>query len=87
MLVSSLTNYLVTQLYIIARSKKGRDNSKQNFKHDLSADYARDSQLPSMKHSMGMAKDTAEYSNYGVHNSMLSKAYGDAAPYGKIYFV
>jgi hypothetical protein len=52
------------------------------FQNDMSADYAREAHIPSMKGNMSMEYDTNEFPGIGVHNTMLSKAHGDAAPYG-----
>lgn len=49
----------------------------------MSMDYIRESQIPSMKGNMSMEYDAKDFSAYGAHNTMLSKAYGDS--YGKSY--
>lgn len=48
----------------------------------MSVDMIRDAQIPSMKGNMSMEYEPKDYSGYGPHNTMLSKAYGDG--YGKL---
>jgi len=52
----------------------------------MSADFAMDGAIPSMKGNMTMDYDPREMSGAGVNNSMISKGYRDSANYGKSRF-
>ena len=56
----------------------------RKFQHDFNADYARDAQLPSMKHNISADSQLEDLSGFGINNIMLSKVYEEATPYGDI---
>ena len=68
----------------LAKDRKGKTKgSKMRLQHDYSADYAREEQMPNMKRGVGRFEEGKDFSGYDPHNSMLSKAYTGATPYGK----
>lgn len=68
----------------LAKAGKTKDKTMRRFQHDFSADYARDAQLPSMKHNISADPQLEDLSGFGINNVMLSKAYEEATPYGDI---
>ena len=52
----------------------------------MSADYGRDTGIPSMKHNQSFEADARDMSYANVNNSMISKAYQDVNPYGKFRY-
>ena len=52
----------------------------------MSADYAREENIPSLKRGPGMDYEDRDMSGYDLNNSMVSKAFG-ASPYGRFYLL
>lgn len=72
---------------IIAKIGKNKDKSKFRFHQDMSADYGRDTRIPSIKHNQSFEIEQKDLSYLNMNNSMVSKAYEDTTPYGKFRFL